>query len=419
MKRKKKTKTAILIGIIGIICIAAVLVLINSSDKSVHFLGVWVGNVAGYENTTMILVGPDFWRGEIRFENKSIEPLTNVIVTRSSFSAIRPADNNASIVGKISYENGNYIIKGQYIESGESRGIYLTKNIGISETEARGSADSSHQVSKISLSSCGFTDWVEGNEYYLANDITAPLGKCFLINKNNILLDCNGKSIVRQEADSEPLSDDGTLNLVKNNVAVYIKNAKNVTVINCRMKYAPKTHMLNYGFYTESSENVKIFNSEVSNSAYGITLYNTSNSILRNLTFKNNVLRGIKLYEGSYDVFENIMIINSSIGIEGAISLFIDYYAHNSTFNNIVIKNSDMPILSELGSLNITNSIITDNKQGIAIYGDNNFMENNTICNNNEDDIFFNSQGSSGLNNKCSYSKGFNDTGKTGCTFSC
>lgn len=51
------------------------------------------------------------------------------------------------------------------------------------------------------ITACGDPGWIAGGRYYLANNVTqSSAGYCFTINQNNIVLNCDGKTIASTDS---------------------------------------------------------------------------------------------------------------------------------------------------------------------------------------------------------------------------
>ncbi|MEM4347590.1 MAG: NosD domain-containing protein [Candidatus Altiarchaeota archaeon] len=175
-----------------------------------------------------------------------------------------------------------------------------------------------------------------------------------------------------------------------------------------------------------SSNNILTNNTANSNSNYGISLYSSSNNTLTNNTASSNGYLGIYLYSSSNNTLTNNTASSNSYGI---------YIFYNSNFNEILnnkisnntktgITISDCNPLGWCGNGNTNNTIenneILNNKIGIFSQASNSTINGNTVCGNTNLD--FNSSDwllSNGDNNTCDKPDGWNDTGTTGCTYSC
>jgi len=170
-------------------------------------------------------------------------------------------------------------------------------------------------------------------------------------------------------------------------------------------------------------------NTANSNSNRGIYLSSSSNNSLTNNTANLNNISGIVLgFSSNNSLTNNTANLNNVTGI---------YIFGNSNFNKIlnnkILNNGKTGItLSNCGfwgncydNAGNSNNIIKDNKilnnnVGIFSQQSNSTINNNVVCRNANLD--FNSsawQSSSGDNNTCNNSDGWNDTSVTGCKISC
>ncbi|CEG13985.1 hypothetical protein MSIBF_A840002 [groundwater metagenome] len=236
-------------------------------------------------------------------------------------------------------------------------------------------------------------------------------------------------------------------------VGIFLYSASNNIIINNTANSND-----NYGIDLRSSSNNTATNNTMNSNAYGIYIYDNSNfnKILNN-EISNNTKNGIavsyrsKFYSGyrsSNNTIENNEILNNEFGI------YIEYSSDNNITNNAInsnkygiygldnsnfnqISNNEISNNNETGITisncyagscnfngNSNNTIegneILNNKIGIFSDVSNSTINNNTICNNTNLD--FNSSAwlsSSGDNNSCNNSDGWNDANRTGCSYCC
>ena len=181
--------------------------------------------------------------------------------------------------------------------------------------------------------------------------------------------------------------------------------------------------------YSSSNNNTLTNNTANSNINYGIYLLSSSNNNITNNTANLNNISGIVLgFSSNNSLTNNTANLNNVTGI---------YIFGNSNFNKIlnnkILNNGKTGItLSNCGfwghcydNAGNSNNIIKDNKilnnnVGIFSHQSNSTINNNVVCRNANLD--FNSsawQSSSGDNNTCNNSDGWNDTSVTGCKISC
>ena len=217
-------------------------------------------------------------------------------------------------------------------------------------------------------------------------------------------------------------------NLVDNKPIYYWTNEKNAPN-GC--KNAVISDLNNTGFVAlVSCDNITVKNLNLHNNSHGILLVNTTNSKILNNTANLNGYEGISLhyYSSNNSLTNNTANLNNVTGI---------YIFGNSNFNKIlnnkILNNGKTGItLSNCGfwghcydNAGNSNNKIKDNKilnnnVGIFSHQSNSTINNNVVCRNANLD--FNSsawQSSSGDNNTCNNSDGWNDTSVTGCKISC
>jgi parallel beta-helix repeat protein len=146
-----------------------------------------------------------------------------------------------------------------------------------------------------------------------------------------------------------------------------------------------------------------------------------SNGILRN-TIKNCIVTnfhgGIRLYYSSNSTLTNN---TANSNVDEGIGL---YYSSNSTLTNNTANSNYYGIaLSNCSNSTLTNNTLNSNGYhgiDLSFYSDNDTINENVVCNNSVLDFSIQlSAGNSGDNNKCDKPDGWNDNGKTGCTYSC
>jgi parallel beta-helix repeat protein len=158
------------------------------------------------------------------------------------------------------------------------------------------------------------------------------------------------------------------------------------------------------GFFLELFSN---FNILTSNTAYK----NTNGFFLR--FSSNNILTSNKAYDNNNDGF---FLKGGIYGVERS--------NFNSLNNNVADRNqgNGIHLLGPLISNNLTNNTVTLNHgDGIRLEDNANFIElnDNAVCFNSIKDIISDSYGSSGDDNICDNTVGWNDDGTTGCTYRC
>ena len=161
------------------------------------------------------------------------------------------------------------------------------------------------------------------------------------------------------------------------------------------------------GIYLSSSSNNSLTNNTAnSNNRYGIYLSSSSNNSLTNNTANLNNVTGIYIFGNSNfnKILNNKILNNGKTGITLSNCGFWGHCYDNAGNSNNIIKDNK----------------ILNNNVGIFSHQSNSTINNNVVCRNANLD--FNSsawQSSSGDNNTCNNSDGWNDTSVTGCKISC
>jgi len=227
-------------------------------------------------------------------------------------------------------------------------------------------------------------------------------------NFNNKILDCQGHTI------------DGTDN--PNAHGIYMDNKENNTVKNCRI-----TDWGDMGIeMLNSCSNLLIDNNTLISNNYGIDVDDGFN---KNITIQNNWVynstdTGIFMWHCSDSYIFNNFVYNSSYD---GISLGEAYNnaVENNTIN-ITESNDGLTIDSDSDNNSIVNNKVY-NVDGCAFYlhsmSENNTVNSNIFCGGEDQDIYthlsFGETGNSGDNNTCDTTYQWNDTGTTGCSYSC
>jgi len=172
--------------------------------------------------------------------------------------------------------------------------------------------------------------------------------------------------------------------------------------------------------------NITINNMDIINSAnYGMELFRLTDSVISNSNISTSV-RGIRgKYCTDNQIFNNLADSSTQYGIS-----FSDQSHRNNFTNNTALSNTQGGIVISWYSDDnrLENNTASNNQyDGIIIYHSNcngNILINNTACDNNLAgssyfDIKDSGTDTTGDNNTCDTTSNWNDTGVTGCTFSC
>ena len=220
----------------------------------------------------------------------------------------------------------------------------------------------------------------------LASDET-----CWTVGSDNLIIDGAGYTI-------------SCLNRDGNSYGIHLDGRSNVTIQNIGIEE------FNEGIRAENCEYIDILDSVISDNQWweGIVFFNTTNS-----TISGNTMEGNGLRTGG----EAISFSNSS---------------DNQITGNTLDNNGAGIILFDSSDNNtITDNLVTSNERdGIKISSssDSNTLISNKFCSNGwswattagySDIRVIGGSGNTGDNNFCDSAVGYNDTGTTGCTFSC
>ena len=201
----------------------------------------------------------------------------------------------------------------------------------------------------------------------LTEDLNCPYGNGIIISANNIVLDCNGHSIIGPGSSY---------------YGIYNYGYDNVTIKNCNITG------FNYGvyFYDHVYYGTITNNTVNSNSLYGIFLdsYSQYNTITDNTA--NNNHHGIHLYTYSSN---NIVTDNTANNNIGA-GIYIQWRTSYNTISDNTINNNMYGIGFDTYCEynNVTDNTASNNNYGINIAGSsNNIINYNEIYSNTQNDV--------------------------------
>ncbi|PKP59426.1 MAG: hypothetical protein CVT88_05535, partial [Candidatus Altiarchaeales archaeon HGW-Altiarchaeales-1] len=184
-----------------------------------------------------------------------------------------------------------------------------------------------------------------------------------------------------------------------------------------------------YGIYLDGKTENVIKNCMVSDFKYGIRFSYSSNNTITNSTINSNWDTGIFLFTSSNNNLSDNIVNSNSYGIDLFNNSNFNKISNNRIFNNsdigIEVSNQGFGYGFGYGDGNANNTIEGNNisSNGIGIYSQNSTstINNNYVCGNTNLD--FNSSdwlSSSGDNNTCNNSNGWNDTSSmNGCSWLC
>ena len=197
-----------------------------------------------------------------------------------------------------------------------------------------------------------------------------------------------------------------------------------------------------YGVYLGGNGNNTIKNCVITDYESGILLYSSSNNTLTNNTANSNSWTGIYLYSSSNNNIANntanlnhggILLYSSSnnsltnnTANSNDYGIYLTSSSNNNIDNNTVNLNHDGIYLDSSSNNNIDNNTANlNNRNGIYILATstNNTINNNMMCDNNQDaEAYYDISDldtNTGDNNTCNTTNGWNDTGTTGCSYTC
>ena len=278
-----------------------------------------------------------------------------------------------------------------------------------------------------------------GSTIRLTADISNHIGTCIdnPANFNNKIFSCQGHTI-----DGNYIG--GIIYSIS--YGIYLNGRQNNTIKNCivtefsthgiYLEYSTNntltnnTANLNHGIFGDvsgggiylsfSSNNTLTNNTANTNGKYGISLSSSSNNNIINNTANLNGWWGIYLYNSSNNTITN-NIANSNGGFGNGTGIYLSSSSNNNIINNTANSHSDGIDLLDSTNNTLTKNTIYENKV-VGIYSKNSTstLIENRVCNNTQSDLSSSDWLlSSGDNNTCDNPDGWNDTGTTGCTYTC
>ncbi|MFO7872721.1 MAG: NosD domain-containing protein [Candidatus Undinarchaeales archaeon] len=202
-----------------------------------------------------------------------------------------------------------------------------------------------------------------------------------IINKSNVVLNCNGSTI----KGSIGSSGYGIFAENKTNITItgcsistykqgiYFNDSSNILILNNTV--AASSFCLGSGIKFKFSQNNTIDNNKIkSNSLYGISLAFCSESLITNNLIRSQILHGISFYSSPNNTLRNNTIQSSPIGIQ-----FWQNSSNNLLFNNSIFSNDKGIQLKYNSNNSLVNNTFKSNGQAIRLFK----SSNNTINVNN------------------------------------
>lgn len=240
--------------------------------------------------------------------------------------------------------------------------------------------------------SCG--DYVN-SDITLSANLTDCAGNALVVNSSNVILDCDGYWITK----ASPFDSYGVL----------VNGFDNVTIKNCNIR------LFSQNIRIASANDIWVMDNDLTNSTYaGVYSQNSDNiNVLRNIIHGNNTQRAVYF---AFNV-NNSQIINNSIKdsrfygtlvgggnvlIQGnnytdciGQSLAVTSSKDVQLVENIITGTTGTGIglssLFEELNISIIKNTIYNNSQGISVGDGTFFIRNNTLFNNTDKDLYFNS----------------------------
>jgi surface protein len=200
----------------------------------------------------------------------------------------------------------------------------------------------------------GQTNITQSGYYYLANDLMDATDEYFInISANNVVLNCNGKTIDGSDHDG---------------YGIYIyrdsQEWTNITINNCTISdWGTGSLTDESGIYLKNIENISLLNLNISSNFNGIIMENSDNNYIYGTTTNDNTDNGLFFSSSNSNIIRQTdSKRNGGYGVE----LFIS----TNSFYNIYLDGNDEGInfISSTNNI-IANSTINDSRfRDISIY---------------------------------------------------
>jgi parallel beta-helix repeat protein len=192
-----------------------------------------------------------------------------------------------------------------------------------------------------------------------------------------------------------------------------------------------------YGIYLHFSPNNNLTGNALFGNIYGLGFYFSQVSDFHNFIDTSNTVDGKPIYyllEQSNKIYDgftnagmfmciscrNVTVRNLDISSKNLLGCSL-INTTNSRVENIYVSNNYIGVYSYSSFNNtIFNNTALNNVFGVYLYySSNDSVLNNFVCSNSDYDIYNDESNDSGDENTCNTTYNWNDTGTTGCTYSC
>ncbi|VVB65665.1 Right handed beta helix region [Candidatus Gugararchaeum adminiculabundum] len=191
--------------------------------------------------------------------------------------------------------------------------LFLSVSIGLSSLSSLFKNNSTLLSASLdagggSLSVTGCNTIVGSGVYTLTSDVSSS-SNCFIISANDVILNCNGRSITGSSWTG---------------IGINATSRRNVTVKNCAIKY------FSTGIYYNAVNGSTIQNNSVYNNTNGVYLYNYSgyNNVINNSVYNGTYAITVYLYSSGNT------IANNSLYNLYQDSILVQSYSYNNTITN-------------------------------------------------------------------------------------
>ena len=375
-----------------------------TANANVFFADGWMAVNLYYSNNTHLsfnLIGNTSYGIQLKSSTKC--GLTSNIVSNNTYAGVHidTAAGGNTLTNNMVCGNGLQDFNNSLSPGNSGTNNYCDKPDSWNDTGRTGCTYNCSSTASTCDSCASCNDLIKnaarGSVISLAVNLSAVAGDCILFNQTSgIIFDCKGNSITGSFGSS---------------VAVDVQGGSNNTVRNCELSnfyngirayYSPYVFYggnyvhdnLNYGIFLNRSDRSTLYSNMADYNEMGIYSMDSHDGLMQDNTAIFNVY-GIVLQIST----RNLLVDNSAYNnsLEG---ITFDVSCNNNTLQSNRIRYNIGKGMTFLTSAN-------------------NSLESNDFCFNGQDLSMTGSVSNVGTDNTCDVPGGWNDTGRTGCTYRC
>lgn len=228
----------------------------------------------------------------------------------------------------------------------------------------------------------------ESGSYYITSNLTCTSGTIITIDADDVTLDLKGFTIIGGG--------------ISANYGIYVDGEqrnieiKNGSIVNCWYGFRANTvgyefRLIDlritssgaYGIYAKGSNHIAIRCIIADSGTYGIHMPDTGGHIVDSCIVYSSINGGIVVGNGSI-LRNNTAYNNNEYGIKGTASTIVYNTVYYQTKSGIIAMGESLVMFNTSYDNNQEN---TSSYAGIEVDGDNCLVKNNTVTNNNQDNI--------------------------------